>query len=48
MIEGLSTVDAIGFFGPFVMFVVALVVYYIWEGRREERLRERYSEAEER
>ncbi|AAG19341.1 MULTISPECIES: hypothetical protein [Halobacterium] len=37
-----GTLDWIGLFAPFVAYLVALVVYYVWEGRRERRLRERY------
>ena len=28
--------------GPFAVYLVLLVVYYVWEGRRERRLREEY------
>ena len=31
-------------FGPFAAYLLLLVVYYVWEGRRERRLRERYEE----
>ncbi len=29
-------------FGPFVVYLVMLIVYYVWEGRRERRLHEKY------
>lgn len=38
----LSTLDWLGLVVPFVVYFVMLVVYYVWEGRREERLREEY------
>lgn len=41
---GLSTLDWLGLVVPFVVYLAMLVVYYVWEGRREERLREEYSE----
>ncbi|WP_459807943.1 hypothetical protein [Halopiger thermotolerans] len=39
-----GTVDLIWLFGPFAVYLVMLGVYYVWEGKREERLRERYEE----
>lgn len=44
MVAGLSTLDVIGLFGPFLVFAVALVVYYVWEGKRERQLREQYND----
>ncbi|MFW5896040.1 MAG: hypothetical protein ACOCUA_01505 [archaeon] len=44
MAGALSTIDLIGLVVPFVVFFVLLVVYYVWEGRREQRLREQYEE----
>lgn len=41
MVE-LSTLDWVGLVVPFVVYFVMLVVYFVWEGRREERLREEY------
>ncbi|KYH27627.1 hypothetical protein HAPAU_02950 [Halalkalicoccus paucihalophilus] len=38
----LSALDWIGLVIPFVVFFVMLIVYYVWEGRRERRLREEY------
>jgi hypothetical protein len=38
----LSALDWIGLVVPFVVFFVMLIVYYVWEGRRERRLREEY------
>lgn len=38
----LSTLDWVGLVVPFVVYFVMLVVYYVWEGRREERLRDEY------
>ncbi|GGN23586.1 hypothetical protein [Halarchaeum nitratireducens] len=29
-------------FGPFAVYLAMLVVYYVWEGRRERRLHETY------
>jgi hypothetical protein len=40
---GLSTVDWLGLVVPFAVFLTMLIVYYVWEGRRERRLRERYA-----
>lgn len=42
MVAGLSTIDVIGLFGPFLVFAIALAVYYVWEGKRERQLREQY------
>ncbi len=42
----MSILDWLGLIGPFVVFFVMLIVYYVWEGRRERRLRERYEESE--
>ncbi|WP_175607274.1 hypothetical protein [Natrinema saccharevitans] len=39
-----GSVELLWLFGPFVLYLVMLVVYYIWEGKREKRLRERYEE----
>lgn len=44
MAGALSTIDLLGIIVPFVVFFILLVVYYVWEGRREERLREEYKE----
>ena len=38
----MSTLDWLGLIGPYVVFFVALIVYYVWEGRRERRLRLEY------
>ncbi len=40
----MSVIDWIGLVGPYVVFFGLLIVYYVWEGRRERRLRERYTE----
>lgn len=40
----LSTLDWLGLVGPFVVFFIMLIAYYILEGRREERLRAQYGE----
>lgn len=32
-------------FGPFAVYLLLLVVYYVWEGRRERELRARYEES---
>jgi len=40
----MSTLDWIGLVGPFVVYLLLLVVYYVWEGRREKRLREEYAD----
>ncbi|MFC4549119.1 MULTISPECIES: hypothetical protein [Halorussus] len=42
----MSTLDWLGLFGPYAVFFVMLVVYYVWEGRRERELRERFEEGE--
>lgn len=39
-------VNLVLLFGPFAVYFLLLVVYYVWEGRRERRLRAEY-EAEE-
>ncbi|GGL38099.1 hypothetical protein EFA46_011440 (plasmid) [Halarchaeum sp. CBA1220] len=41
MPDGNST-NLLYLFGPFVVYLVMLVVYYVWEGRRERRLHEKY------
>jgi len=41
-----SSVDLVWLFGPFVAYLVMLGVYYVWEGRREKRLRAQYEESE--
>ncbi|ELY57843.1 hypothetical protein [Natronococcus jeotgali] len=41
-----SSVNLVWLFGPFAAYLVMLGVYYVWEGRREKRLRRRYEEAE--
>lgn len=38
----MSALDWIGLVGPYVVFFVMLIVYYVWEGRRERRLRREY------
>ncbi|WP_435178008.1 hypothetical protein [Halorussus sp. AFM4] len=40
----MSTVDWLGLVGPYAVFFVMLIAYYVLEGRRERRLRERYEE----
>ncbi|MFC7045618.1 hypothetical protein ACFQH6_09560 [Halobacteriaceae archaeon GCM10025711] len=44
MPEGLTTVDWLGIVVPFLVYFVMLIVYYVWEGRRERRLKEEYEE----
>ncbi|MFB6268522.1 MAG: hypothetical protein ABEH83_01160 [Halobacterium sp.] len=44
MSGALSTVDVVGIVGPIVFYVVSLVVYYVWEGKREQRINEQYEE----
>lgn len=39
---GLSTLDWVGLVGPYAVFFVMLIAYYVLEGRREKRLREEY------
>ena len=41
-----SSVDLVWLFGPFVVYLVMLGVYYVWEGRREKRLQAQYEESE--
>jgi len=38
-----GTLDWVALVVPFVVYLLALVVYYVWEGRRERRLRERHA-----
>jgi hypothetical protein len=40
----MGTLDWLGLVGPYAVFFVMLIVYYVWEGRRERTLRERYEE----
>lgn len=40
----LSLIDWLGLLVPLVVFLVMLVVYYVWEGRREQKLRRQYEE----
>lgn len=35
---GMSAIDWFGLVVPFAVYLIMLVVYYVWEGRREERL----------
>jgi hypothetical protein len=44
---GMSAIDWLGLIVPFVVYFVMLVVYYVWEGRREKRLRENYADEPE-
>ncbi|CQH53766.1 uncharacterized protein HHUB_2003 [Halobacterium hubeiense] len=37
-----STLDWLALVVPFVVYLLALAVYYVWEGRRERRLREEH------
>ncbi|SEW09842.1 hypothetical protein [Natrinema salifodinae] len=41
-----SSIDLVWLFGPFAVYLVMLAVYYVWEGKREQRLKERYEEAD--
>ena len=41
-----GSVDLLWLFGPFVVYLVMLGVYYVWEGKREDQLRQRYEETE--
>ena len=38
-------VNLVLLFGPFAVYLALLVVYYVWEGRRERKLRARYEES---
>jgi len=42
----MSTLDWLGVVGPYVIFFTMLITYYVWEGRRERRLRQRSEEGE--
>ncbi len=42
--SGLSTLDWIGLVGPYAVYFVLLLGYYVVEGRRERTLRASYSE----
>ncbi len=42
----MSTIDWLGLVGPYAVFFVMLIVYYVWEGKREQQLRERYDEVD--
>ncbi|WP_232688404.1 hypothetical protein [Halobacterium zhouii] len=39
-----NTLDWVALVVPFVVYFLMLIVYYVWEGRREQRLREQYDE----
>ncbi|MFD1562720.1 hypothetical protein ACFR99_04025 [Haloarchaeobius amylolyticus] len=41
-----SSMNLLWLFGPFAVYLVMLGVYYVWEGKREKKLQERYQEAE--
>ncbi|WP_254544025.1 hypothetical protein [Halomarina pelagica] len=38
----MSVIDWIGLIGPYVLFFLMLIAYYVLEGRRERRLRREY------
>jgi len=40
----MSTLDWLGVVGPYTAFFVMLLVYYVWEGRRERAIRDRFQE----
>ncbi|MFB6114497.1 MAG: hypothetical protein ABEJ58_10410 [Halodesulfurarchaeum sp.] len=40
----MSTLDWFGVIAPWFLYVIALIVYYVWEGRREDHLRQQYKE----
>ncbi|MFC7201179.1 hypothetical protein [Halospeciosus flavus] len=42
-----NSVNLLLLFGPFAVYLVMLVVYYVWEGRRERRLHEKYGTGED-
>ncbi|WP_330633081.1 hypothetical protein [Halocatena halophila] len=42
--SALSTLDWIGLVGPYAVYFVLLLGYYVLEGRRERTLRSSYSE----
>ena len=44
MATGLGTTDWIGLIVPFTLYFIMLWVWYFWEGKREEKLREQYEE----
>ncbi|RKD88950.1 hypothetical protein [Halopiger aswanensis] len=39
-----NMVGQVWLFGPFAVYLVMLGVYYVWEGKREKRLRQEYEE----
>lgn len=41
----MSFIDWAGLLVPLVTFLLMLVAYYVWEGRRERRLRRQYGDA---
>lgn len=43
MSQAMSTIDWIGVLGPIAFYIVSLITYYVYEGRREERLKDKYS-----
>lgn len=42
----MSLIDWVGLVGPYVVFFVLLIVYYVWERKRERRLRAQYPEVD--
>lgn len=44
VMAAMSTLDWLGVVGPYAVFFGLLILYYVWEGRREKRLRARYEE----
>jgi hypothetical protein len=45
MASGITTIQWLGLVGPFLLYLLGLGIYYVWEGRRERRLREEYAES---
>ncbi|SFS67090.1 hypothetical protein [Halostagnicola kamekurae] len=39
-----GSVELVWLFGPFAVYLVMLGVYYVWEGKREKKIRNRYEE----
>lgn len=46
MPDGLGLVDWLALVVPFALYFIMLWVWYVWEGKREKRLRTEFEEAQ--
>ncbi|AOW80144.1 hypothetical protein HTSR_0960 [Halodesulfurarchaeum formicicum] len=47
MPAGLGLIDWLGLVVPFTLYFIMLWVWYVWEGKRETRLRKEFEEAQD-